>query len=129
LALLAPRGRCAQAPSEERPRQPFCACSYRISLSLNRTTEWGSRWPRLATAYLTCTSVPFLIATTVLMAVQFAQVNGGVLPDRAPSILPAGVIGLDGWADRLLVVSYCLWQVVVGWQAIEVDRRRGRLDG
>jgi len=63
------------------------------------------------------------------MAVQFAHVNGGVLPDRAPKILPAGVMALDGWADRLLVVSYCLWQVILGWQAIEVDRRRGRHDG
>lgn len=83
-----------------------------ISRSLNQTTGGGRNWPRLATAYLTCLSVPVLIATTVVMAVQFAKVNGGVLPERAPSVLPVGVMGLNGWAGRLLIVSNCLWQIV-----------------
>jgi hypothetical protein len=44
-----------------------------------------------------------------VMAVQFKQANGGKLPQHAPKPLPAGVVGLDGWADRLLVVSFYLW--------------------
>ncbi|HLG70921.1 MAG TPA: DUF998 domain-containing protein [Chloroflexota bacterium] len=91
-----------------------------ISLSLNHKAGWAGRRPRMATAYLTCLSVPLLIATTVLMAVQFARINGGVLPDHAPAILPAGVLGLDGWADRFLVVSYCLWQIITSLYALKV---------
>ncbi len=64
------------------------------------------------------------VTTTVLMAVQFAQVNGGALRDHAPTTLPAGVLGLDAWADRLLVVSFCLWQIAASWPVIGMSRRR-----
>ncbi len=56
----------------------------------------------------------------VLMTVQFAQANGGQLPQHAPTSLPAGVLGLDGWADRLFVVSNCVWVMVAAWQAIKL---------
>jgi hypothetical protein len=63
-------------------------------------------------------------ATLVLMTVQFAQVNGGQLPQHAPAQLPAGVLGLDGWADRLIVLSNCLWVFVAAWQAMKLAGRK-----
>ena len=96
-----------------------------VTFSLDRTGGWVTgRSLRHALACFTCLVPILLIASTVAMAAQFAQVNGGVLPDRAPSMLPAGVLGLDGWADRLLVLSFCIWQIVVGWQATRVGRRK-----
>jgi hypothetical protein len=41
--------------------------------------------------------------------------------------LPPGVLGLDGWANRLIVASYCLWVFVVAWQAIKLRRKTGNL--
>jgi hypothetical protein len=67
-------------------------------------------------------SVALLAATFALLIATFSQVGGG-LPAQAPQVLPPGVIGLVGWADRLLVVLYCAWVIAVAWQE---NRRRGK---
>ena len=73
-------------------------------------------------ATLSWISVVLLAVTLVLMTVQVAHANGGHLPQHAPKSLPPGVVGLDGWANRLIVLSNCLWVVVAAWQAIKVRR-------
>src|SRR5205823_9676067 len=78
----------------------------------------GAKKPLLWIANLSWISVVLLGATLVLMTVQFAQVTGGHLPQHAPAQLPAGVLGVDGWADRLIVLSNCLWVLVAAWQAM-----------
>jgi Protein of unknown function (DUF998) len=95
-----------------------------LSMGLGRTQAWSAaRRPLLWLAHLTWVSVVLLVATLVLMTVQFAHANGGKLPQHAPKSLPPGVIGLDGWADRLIVVSNCLWAAFVAWQALKVRRK------
>lgn len=54
-------------------------------------------------------SVVLLIATLAIMIIQVRAANGGRLPQHAPMFLPAGVLALDGWADRLIVLSNCAW--------------------
>jgi hypothetical membrane protein len=96
-----------------------------LSVSLGRTQAWhGARLPLLWMANLNWISVVLLVATLVLMTVQFAQVYGGHLPQHAPAHLPAGVLGLDGWADRLIVLSNCLWVFVAAWQAMKLAGRK-----
>ncbi len=56
--------------------------------------------------------------------VVFTQVNGGQLPKQAPKVLPAGVLGLDGWANRLLVVIYCVWVATIARQAIRIRNQK-----
>jgi hypothetical protein len=34
------------------------------------------------------------------------------------------VLGVDGWADRLIVLSNCLWVGVAAWQALKVAGRK-----
>ena len=68
-------------------------------------------------AHLSWISVLLLIATLVLMTMQMTKANGGHLPQHAPKHLPAGVLGLDGWADRLIIVTNCAWVIVAAWQA------------
>jgi hypothetical protein len=98
-----------------------------LSVSLGRTQAWpGAKKPLLWIANLSWISVVLLGATLVLMTVQFAQVNGGQLPQHAPTRLPAGVLGLDGWADRLFVLSNCLWVGVAAWQAMKLAGQRSR---
>jgi hypothetical protein len=65
--------------------------------------------------------VLLLIASLVVMSIQFMQVNGGELPAQAPTALPAGVLGLDGWANRLNVLATSAWVFVVGWRATRAD--------
>ncbi len=91
-----------------------------VSVSLGRTQAWhGAKKPLLWIANLSWISVVLLGVTLVLMTVQFAKANGGQLPQHAPTALPPGVIGLDGWADRLFVLSNCVWVVVAAWQTIK----------
>jgi hypothetical protein len=91
-----------------------------ISVSLVRTEPWSAaRRTLLWTANLTWVSLALLAATFVLLVATFSQVGGG-LPARAPEALPPGVIGLVGWANRLLVVLYCGWVITVAWQAIKL---------
>jgi hypothetical protein len=98
-----------------------------LSVNLGRTQAWrGARSPLLYIANLNWISVVLLGATLVLMTVQFAQVTGGHLPEHAPAQLPAGVLGLDGWADRLIVLSNCLWVFVAAWQAMKLTGRKER---
>src|SRR5215471_12394597 len=96
-----------------------------LSVSLGRTQAWrGARSPLLWIANLNWISVVLLVATLVLMTVQFAQATGGQLPQHAPTRLPPGVLGLDGWADRLIVLSSCLWVFVAAWQAMKLAGQR-----
>jgi len=99
-----------------------------LSVSLSRTEAWSSAKKTLLwIANLSWISVLLLAATLVLMTVQLAKANGGHLPQHAPKSLPPGMLGLDGWANRLIVVSYCLWVFVVAWQAIKLRRKTGNL--
>lgn len=96
-----------------------------LSVSLGRLHAWrGARSPLLWIANLSWISVVLLGATLVLMTVQFTQANGGQLPQHAPAQLPAGVLGLDGWADRLFILSNCLWVLVAAWQAMKLADQR-----
>jgi len=91
-----------------------------ISVNLGRTGPWSvARRTLLWTANLTWVSVALLAATFVLLIATFSRVAGG-LPAHAPKALPSGVIGLVGWADRLLVVVYGVWVIAVAWQAIKL---------
>ncbi len=96
-----------------------------LSVSLGHLPAWrGARSLLLWIAHLNWISVVLLVATLVLMTVQFAQVYGGQLPQHAPAALPAGVLGLDGWADRLIVLSNCLWVFVAAWQMLKLTSQR-----
>lgn len=97
-----------------------------ISRNLRRGLAWqASARSLLRLAHLTWLSVVLLIGTMIVMTIQFAQMSGGKLPDHAPKVLPPGVIGLDGWANRLIVFSFCLWVAAVAWQAIKLNARFG----
>ncbi len=66
---------------------------------------------------------PF-IADVHLMTIQVAQAYGGQLPQTPPALLPLGVFRRAGWADRLIVVSNCLWAAALAWRIGAVARAR-----
>ncbi len=95
-----------------------------LSVGLGHIQSWrGAKKALLWIANLSWISVILLVATLVLMTMQLAQVNGGHLPQHAPKSLPPGVLGLEGWANRLIVLSNCLWVFVAAWQAIKLRRK------
>lgn len=92
-----------------------------ISVSLGRIQPWSAaRKVLLWTANLTWMSVVLLVATFAIMIGTFIQSGAKIDPQAKITSLPTGVIGLVGWANRLLVLLYCVWVVTVAWQAIKV---------
>ncbi len=92
-----------------------------ISVSLGRTQVWSvAKKALLWTANLTWMSVVLLAATFAILIVTFTQAGGEMTSEV--TALPPGVIALVGWANRLLVVDYCVWVITVAWQAIKLQR-------
>lgn len=102
----------------------FPVAALLLSVSLGRTDIWHSaRKTLLWIANLSWISVVLLAATLVLMTMQVAKANGGHLPQHAPKSLPPGVLALDGWANRLIVLTYCAWVFFAAWRAIKLRRK------
>lgn len=93
-----------------------------VSIALGRTPAWsGARRTLLVSANLTWISVLLLVASFVLMVGTF-MATGLPTPAQAPKVLPAGVIGLVGYANRLLVLCYYLWLIVLAREAASLAR-------
>lgn len=92
-----------------------------ISVSLGRTQPWSeARKSLIRTANLTWVSVLLMAATFGIMISTFMQ-SGVPMPAEPPTTLPAGVIALVGWANRLLVVAYNAWVMLVAWHAANTN--------
>lgn len=97
----------------------FPVAAVLISGRLGRTGDRSeSKKALLLTANLTWISVIVLAATFVVMVSTF-MATGAPTPAQAPKVLPPGVIGLVGWANRLLVLAYCIWTITVAWEGIK----------
>lgn len=95
-----------------------------LSGALGRNETWrGFRRALLCIANLSWISVVLLVATLTIMMTQMARAAGGHLPQHAPRSLPPGVLAVDGWADRLMVLFNCAWVLVAAWHAIQVHRK------
>lgn len=100
-----------------------------ISVTLGRTPAWSSaRRNLLVGANLTWITVLLLVASFVLMVGTF-MATGLSTPAQVPNVLPAGVIGLVGYANRLLVLCYYLWVAVLAREAIRLGSQNSRPSG
>jgi hypothetical protein len=100
----------------------FPVAALLISSSLGRKEAWHSvKRGLLWLAHLSWISVVLLVITLAIMTVQVSHAYGGHLPQHAPKSLPPGVLALDGWADRLIVLSNCAWVLFAAGRAL---RRR-----
>ena len=89
-----------------------------ISVSLARTQAWfAAKKALLWTANLTWISVVLMAATFAILMITYAQSGVDMSAETTITTLPAGVIALVGWANRLLVVVYCVWVMTVAWHA------------
>jgi hypothetical membrane protein len=96
-----------------------------VSVSLSRTEAWSpARKALLWTANLNWLSVVLLFAALGAMMVTYKQAGGDMT--APPKVLPPGVIGLVGYANRLGVVVNWVWMVAVAWYAIRLSRTAQR---
>lgn len=96
-----------------------------ISASLGRIQAWSEARKSLrSTANLTWMSVVLLAATFAILIVTYTRAGGEMTSEV--TVLPPGAIALVGWANRILVVVYCLWVMTVAWQAIRLQRGRSQ---
>jgi hypothetical protein len=98
-----------------------------LSVSLGRNEMWrGARQGMLWLANLTWVSIMLLVVTLAIMTMQMFAITGGHLPQHAPKELPPGVFALDGWADRLVVLSTCAWVLFAARGKIAACRKQAR---
>jgi len=90
-----------------------------ISLCLSRTERrLVARKIFLCTANLTWISVVLFAITFAILIATYTHAGGDMTADAKIKILPPGVIALVGWANRLLIIVYCIWGIAVAWQAV-----------
>jgi Protein of unknown function (DUF998) len=101
-----------------------------LSISLRRNQTWRRESKQLLwLANLSWISVVLLIATLTFMTMQLARIYGGHLPQHAPKSLPAGVLALDGYSDRLIVLSSCAWVFLASVGAVRLASRKQHASG
>jgi hypothetical protein len=100
-----------------------------ISVCLGRTEPWSAAKKALLwTANVTWVSVVLMVVSLIALGVTFTRAGGHIPADgKAPppgAKLPAGTIALAGYANRLLIVAYCAWGIIVAWHAIKLRGKR-----
>ncbi len=89
-----------------------------LGYGLNRSGHWGGRRKTfLALSWLPLLSVVLMSAAmahffSALSAAGVTMETGG----KPLAALPPGVVVYGGWANRLLVVAYCVWAIAVALQ-------------
>lgn len=96
-----------------------------ISKSLVKDEAWANaRKSLLWTANLTWIGILLMAITFLILMITFTQ-SGAEMPTDSTTVtaLPAGVIGLVGWANRFLVIVYNVWVIVVARHLIKVNEK------
>jgi hypothetical protein len=92
-----------------------------ISVSLGREKEWHpAKKALLWTANLTWISLVLMAASFAIFTFTYTRAGGDMSAGPITTLLP-GVIAVVGWANRLLVLAYCVWVMTVAWQALKLD--------
>lgn len=94
-----------------------------LSKSLVQEEAWASvKKNLLLTANLTWISILLMAISFVILIATFTQ-SGAEMPTDSTTVtaLPAGVIGLVGWANRFLVIVYNAWVIFVAKHLIKIN--------
>jgi len=100
---------------------PLAAILISPSLAATAGSQRAQKLILLA-ANLTWISIVVWVASFLLMIATFLHALGG-LPAAPPEKLPAGVIAVVGWTNRLMILSAWCWVATV---ARHIIRLRGR---
>ena len=99
-----------------------------VTAALARSGAWRPvARPLYWLAHLNWISIVLLIVTLTIMTMQMMRLTGGHLPQHAPKVLPPGVLALDGWADRLIILTNCAWVLVAAAHFVRLRRAESLL--
>ena len=97
------------------------AAAVLLSISLGRTQPWSQmRGALLWSANLTWISVVVFAITMAIFIVTYTRTGASTttpIPVGAP--LPDGVIGINGWTNRVLLIPF--WALTVAWCALRLS--------
>lgn len=94
------------------PSLPVAAVLTSISLVKNPT--WAPAKKRIMlTAHFTWISILVMTIAVMLLFDGFSKAGIDLSSGKAPATLPANVIALAGWANRLMILCYCVWVITV----------------
>jgi hypothetical protein len=104
------------------PSLPIAAILIAISLNKNPSWKFARKKIMLATHFTWISIVLMTIGVMVLFA-GFNKAGVDMSSGKAPESLPAGVIAFAGWANRFLVVCYCIWTITVAVQCKKLSTK------
>jgi hypothetical protein len=94
---------------------PFVIAALLICYHLKNKDEWtGNKKTLLWSAHITWISLLLVIITMVLLITGFK--NAGIIigpNQKPPESLPDGVIALVGYANRILILAFLFWLILV----------------
>jgi len=94
-----------------------------MSVSLARNPGWAPvKKALLWAANSTWLSLVLMAGAFALFFATYKQAGGDMSAGTPITAIPAGVIAWMGWANRLLIIAYCVWVMTVAWLA---PKRRG----
>lgn len=84
-----------------------------IGISFARSGHWGSaRRSMLWLSQLPWVSVVLMSIAMALFFTGLSRAGIVISPESKPlAELPAGVMAIGGWANRFLILSYCVWAI------------------
>lgn len=94
-----------------------------VSYHLIRKDNWRKyKASMLGSAHLTWISLVLMAITMALMISGFQKAGIPMGPDATPpKTLPDGVIALNGYTNRILVVCYIYWLILVGRTYLKIE--------
>jgi hypothetical protein len=89
-----------------------------MSVSLARNPGWAPvKKALLWTANSTWLSLVLMAGAFALFVATYKQAGGDMSAGTPITSIPAGVIAWMGWANRLVIIAYCVWVMTVAWLA------------
>lgn len=94
-----------------------------ISHPLVRMEEWlAYKKTILISAHITWISLLLLVVTMMIMMAGFQKSGVPVGPDAAPpTSVPEGVIALAGYANRILILAYQYWLILLSKTCLKIQ--------
>jgi Protein of unknown function (DUF998) len=92
-----------------------------IGKSLSRNAAWqGEQKTLMQAAHLPWLSFLAMVVAMVIMITTYTKAGGVLDPAVQIESLPDGTVAFNGWVNRLLIVAYCGWLIVVARAALRV---------
>jgi hypothetical membrane protein len=95
-----------------------------ISYHLKSKEFWNAyKKVLLISAHSTWLSLVFMVISMIVMIVGFQNAGIGFSENSAPpEFVPAGVIAIGGYANRILILSFIVWLIVVAKTYLKVSK-------